>query len=783
MEKTILLAKSNFRKNKGTSIGLFLLMFMAAMLVGVSLLIFLDAYPTAAKEAKRLDAGDGYLWIGEDLRGIDDDFIEGLLGEDTEKYETYRCLGYSNVSLPFGNGNVAPGLIVYNSAAFETKINRTEIVKEDTGITEGYIYLPYQFNTSGGYELGDTYTFELLGKKYSFGVRGFINTTYFGCNNTGNYEFILDDKSYDELFERDGSVAETIIISFKLKEDVNPGSFRIRVGNDVLSRNPGALALAALLPDTISNKTFLSLILAVSFLIITIIIVVVIALMLSNSIANYIRENMKTIGALKAIGYTGRDIIGSLFALFITLSCIGSLIGAGLSYTLMPIMTKIIVGQMGVPYTISFNAICSIIPVVFVVLFTFFVTLIAAGKIRKIHPIVALREGVENHNFKRNHIRLDKSVFGINISLALKSLFTNMKQNTITFFVTGLLMFVCVVALLMYENFSRNPKLGILTFETCGGVVAFDYETKEDALKFLEARNDVSNIRSMIMLNLNYNNEDRLVTYIFDDVSKMNNKEVCYKGRLPEYDNEIAVSGRFAKQYGYAIGDEVKLDYGSKKHSYLITGLVQTCNNSGKEAVMSEKAAEHLIDFEYSPAYYWFDCDDAKASQKILDEALEKYGNHVVSAMNFFDTLEGNMTTFKDISTLMLVLLCSISAVVIVLILYLLIKAFIYNKRRDYGIYKAIGYTSGSLVLQTALSFMPSIVFAAAVFSVASYYAANPYMSMVMRSFGLMKCNFDIPVPGVIIIAIGMVTVAFIFALIQSGKVRKIESYQMLIGE
>ncbi len=419
MEKTILLAKSNFRKNKGTSIGLFLLMFMAAMLVGVSLLIFLDAYPTAAKEAKRLDAGDGYLWIGEDLRGIDDEFIEDLLGADTEKYETYRCLGYSNVSLPFGNGNVAPGLIVYNSAAFETKMNRTEIVKEDAGITEGYIYLPYQFNTSGGYELGDTYTFELLGKKYSFGVRGFINTTYFGCNNTGNYEFILDDKSYDELFERDGSVAETIIISFELKEDVNPGSFRIRVGNDVLSRNPGALALAALLPDTISNKTFLSLILAASFLTLTIIIVVVIALMLSNSIANYIRENMKTIGALKAIGYTGRDIIGSLFALFITLSCIGSLIGAGFSYTLMPVMTKIIVGQMGVPYTVSFNPICSIIPVVFVVLFTFFVTLIAAGKIRKIHPIVALREGVENHNFKRNHIRLDKSVFGINISLAL----------------------------------------------------------------------------------------------------------------------------------------------------------------------------------------------------------------------------------------------------------------------------------------------------------------------------------------------------------------------------
>ena len=78
---------------------------------------------------------------------------------------------------------------------------------------------------------------------------------------------------------------------------------------------------------------------------------------------------------------------------------------------------------------------------------------------------------------------------------------------------------------------------------------------------------------------------------------------------------------------------------------------------------------------------------------------------------------------------------------------------------------------------------MPSIVLAAVVFAFGSYYAANPYMSMIMKSFGLMKCRFDIPAPGVVLIAVGMVLVAFAFALIQSGRVRKIESYQMLVGE
>ena len=189
------------------------------------------------------------------------------------------------------------------------------------------------------------------------------------------------------------------------------------------------------------------------------------------------------------------------------------------------------------------------------------------------------------------------------------------------------------------------------------------------------------------------------------------------------------------------------------------------------------------MDLTYAPAYYWFDCAGRAETDKILDMCSEKFGDHVISTMNFYDMLDGNMTTFKSISSLMLILLCTISAVVIVIILYLLIKAFVYSKRKDFGIYKALGFTSGSLIMQTALSFMRSIIVSAIVFSVVSYYATNPYMSVVMHSFGLMKSNFAIPIPGVVAIGIGIVTLAFVFSLLQSMRVRKIESYEMLIGE
>ncbi len=246
----------------------------------------------------------------------------------------------------------------------------------------------------------------------------------------------------------------------------------------------------------------------------------------------------------------------------------------------------------------------------------------------------------------------------------------------------------------------------------------------------------------------------------------------------------FTVVGRYShEEYGYEIGDEIKLEYGDETYTYLITGLLQTTNNDGKEALISIRAAEHLIDFTYAPAAYNFDCDDKEVAQKVLDDCTEEFGDHIVGTVNFWEVIEGSMTTFKSIAALMLVLVCAISAAVILLVLFLLIKSFLYSKRRDYGILKAIGYTSNNLILQTALSFMPPIIVSVLVFSVASYFAANPYMNMMMSSFGIMKANFTIPVPGVVIVGAGIVLISFLFAVFEARRIKKIEAYKILIAE
>ena len=784
MNKILLLSKSHWRKNKGTSIGLVSLILIAALLFSLSVIVLLDAYPIARKEAERLDSGDGFIRLSLNVDGIDEDVIDKALGDDVTRYYTYKCLNYLT-SVPFSDGAMTINVQVSDAdTAFNKEMANSEILTEDTSITSDYVYLPYQFYTSGGFDIGDTFKLELQGAKYELTVRGFLTTPYFGCNNCGTFEIVPDDETYTEIASSDVA-QDCYVIIYELRDGVKESPFGIRAGNRFLAVNPFVNVTQMTLNVSLENRTFISKIIVISFLMLTGVVLAVVLLMLVNSISNYVKENMKTLGALKAIGYTSRDIDCSILFLFAMLSVIGSIAGISLSYALMPIFAKMVVAQMGIRYSASFLPVPLLMVFLAVVLFTMIVTSCALVKISKIDPIVALRDGTEGHSFRKNRVRLDKTTLGLDLSLALKTMLSNIKQNFITFVVVGIMVFLCVIGLLMYQNFKVEPKVDMLAFEYCSGVAAFDNENADMARAFLESDPDVTNVRNILSPYFYYGDEDTLYMYITDNLDSMNNVNVCYEGRLPLYDNEIAISGKFAGDYGFAVGDTIPITYGDKTYDYLITGFIQTTNNGGKEGYLSREAASRIIDLSSSPAYFYFDTfsENSDNVNAILDRCEEEFGDHMISRMNFHALMDGGLTTFKMVSTFMLLTMCIVSIVVILLVMYLLVKSLVYNKRKDYGIFKAIGYTSDKLVLQTALSFMPSIVLSVLISAVLSYLYTNTFMNLIMTNFGVVKCNFFIPIAGVIIIAAAMIIVSFLLAVFESRKVKNIEAYTMLVSE
>ena len=779
--KEWLFAKSNIRKGKGVTIGLIVLIMLASIFLNIMLIIFTDFNSNAQKNAEKLNTEDILYVIRGNTSKINDLYVKNLMNENVKDFEIVKKIGM-NLETPYGDGKVATlAMFETKNIMLNEKIGKTQIVEEDNLITSDYIYLPYQYHTGGQYNIGENYEITILDKTYNLKIKGFLNNIGSGSYNAGTIIMLLDDSTYNEIEKKFNE--ESTLLNLKLK--LNSGVDQTKFGNEMLNKivkdNPDVSVDFLTLESTIFNRTYISVILGVSFLVVSFIILLIVFLMLSNNISNYIKENMKNLGALKAIGYTNRNIKLGFLIQFIIITIIGCSIGISVSYLLLPAVIDIMTSQIGIPYEISFSILSAIITLFSIVGIIIVTVLIFIRKTNKITPITALRDGIKTHNFKKNRIELEKTNLPLNVSLAFKTMYTNMKQNVVTFLIVLFLVFANVIALVLFQNFSVDPKLSLLSFEICDGAIGTDSDIDKDVYNYIKNLDGVFNTREISQINVE-TDDVKLLTYIMEDTSKLNNQDVCYKGRLPKYDNEIAISGKYCKTYNYNIGDEIEIKKGEKKEKFLISGFIQTTNNNGQEALILNKGIEKIIGTDYDKMYY-FDTEDNVNVSENIEKIKNEFGNRIGFTVDFEEVIKGSMSTFKLIANAMVMIIMIVCCIVILLVLYLLIKTLINNKKKDYGVLKALGYTSKNIIFQNAISFMPSIILSVITSCIISSYIVNPYLTLIMSMFGVMKVTFDLPVILIIITGIGFVIVSFIFAYILSLKIKKIEPYKLLSEE
>ena len=110
-------------------------------------------------------------------------------------------------------------------------------------------------------------------------------------------------------------------------------------------------------------------------------------------------------------------------------------------------------------------------------------------------------------------------------------------------------------------------------------------------------------------------------------------------------------------------------------------------------------------------------------------------------------------------------------------------KNIIRDRRYEYGILKAVGYRSKDLIIQNVLSFMPTLFLGTLIGTVVSYFIASPYIGLMMRSFGIMKCTMYVPIPLLILSVLFMMVISVVAGILMSLKIRKVEPVKLLTGE
>lgn len=781
MRKSLLLARANIKKAKSQTVVIFLLILIAAIMLNLWLMLSIDYKQNFKRSHDRLNAEHVTLMLsesGSEFRSFVSDAIES--DERTDSYEMTDALGTS-LKFQYNDSpsiSSASAVILSKTIADNKTIGQIEFL--ETKSYDSGIYLPIIYKSDDIYT-GSTITMEIGNSTKEYTVCGFINSIMLGSQNCSMEEFVFTDDKYDELNDLD--VAKSTLCSIRLDNPMDGKRFLVNL-KKALSDNYVDSVLVSNVYEVVSQSRYISqsicsaLICIIAFLTLLISAVVII-----SNISNYIHESLKNLGALKAIGFTSIQLISSLVTQFLSITVVSAVLGTGISYLIYPALSDMMSAQTGIPYKIRFLPLTAILSLLILVLAVALAVIISARKLRTIEPITALRSGIKTHSFMRNHIPLDKAGLPVNISLAFKTTISNMKQNVVTAMTMLVISLLAVFTCIMYENVIVDMvgMLNLIVGEYSDGFVSVSSSSEQEYISFMENDERVENNYYYDALIVSYNDTELSINS-YEDADMLSNKGVIYEGRFPKYENEVAVNGKFAKKNGLKIGDEITLSVGGREEKYIITGFDQLANYLGYDGIMTREGSERIFPDSKRFGYYFNVINDADIDD-VISELDEKFGSENIATINQLELLESSAGVYVTLMTVIVVAVVIISLIIITFVLYLLVKSLLNAKMQDYGILKSIGYTTRQIVVQTALSFMPSIIISTVIGITVSCFVVNPLMGIFLSSIGIVKCTFTVPYLLSAIAGVFIIASSFGIVCLLSRRVRKIAPRELLINE
>lgn len=342
---------------------------------------------------------------------------------------------------------------------------------------------------------------------------------------------------------------------------------------------------------------------------------------------------------------------------------------------------------------------------------------------------------------------------------------------------------VLVFSGLMVENVivDMAPFINLIVGETADSCINVRADAEEALRKRAETEDDITKIYVYNSVEVRHVDGVALTATMAEDFSQVNNQDVCYQGRFPQFDNEVAIGVKYAREKGLEIGDEITLTAGGKEADYLICGFTQISNNLGKDCLLTRAGYERMA--EFSNISFYINLKEGTDIDAFHERMEEELGDGMNTAINILSVIEGSAGVYVSLMTVIIVAILLLSAATIAFVLYLLVRTLLNSRKRDYGILKALGFTTGQLVLQTAASFLPAVILSTTAGILVSSLVINPLTALFLGGIGIVKCTFTVPAGLIAVLGAGMALLAFGLACLMSLRIRKIAPVDLLAGE
>lgn len=356
---------------------------------------------------------------------------------------------------------------------------------------------------------------------------------------------------------------------------------------------------------------------------------------------------------------------------------------------------------------------------------------------------------------------------------------TNVKQNFMILLIIVALTFASVFSVVLYFNIASDKTAFVNLFGSEPANVLLYVKPDTDTRELMSHVKQMDQVRKVNVLDLITTKMDGQTVYtnVTEQYDQLENNTV-YEGRQPKYENEISISWVVSNQINKGIGDTVEIAYGAETGSYLVTGLSQSIGNLGQIGALTMEGIQQLhSDYKGTTLYVYL---DGISNKSFIENVQEQYGDAIVETLDIDENIESQTGMYTAAVFAVMVMVLTITVLVVVMILYLVIKTMIIKRKQEFGVMKAIGYSTIQLMHQMSISFLPVIISGVTIGGVLGYFYTNPMLSILLSSAGVKRLDFLVNLPSIVMLCLGILLLAYIVSMFVSIKLKKISAYSLI---
>lgn len=763
----------NLKKDKGSYISFGIVVLITAIMLNLALVLVFQVDRAYDNKFEDLETATINVCIPQiqDTDTLRED-VKGL--EGVSEVECREAVFLEAVVKDFRGTDFSMNTVFYNKDEFRD-MNKLGIKEESAESTGESIYLPLYVASFGKFGLGDKIIYEIGDRKHTFLISGVLEEMQYGNYGKGLMGAYLPKSVYEEFANEyeQHMVTEYSIIA----NDNTEINFLNNEISNLLEEKNITMLTSCDKASTKDTRIMVCDLLILVLLAFALVILLVSVFLCKFRIRNSIEEDMVNMGVLKALGYTGNMIIGSVVLPYLMVTLIASLLGVIASYGILPSLSELLTLQAGFSFGLLFDIkgfICVEIILVFIV--TVF-TYAAAKRIRKLQPINAIRGNSEGKAIKKNYFPLEETHGNAKLLLVLKLVFSNGKQNALLFGVFFVLTILIAFASTLFYNVIVKPNNFISTLsEEIPEIIIYPKEQYEAAL--LSDLQSDSEIKTVLKYTMGTVNIDDVPVTVFacEDFSKVSN-DLCYLGENPNEKNEIALGSAFEGKY--KLGEQIEIQNGDVSCSYKITGFVQSVNYQGNVCEFSMEGYAALNSETIVPSLYVY-LQDWTDVERYIEEIEESYGDTIFNLVNYQKMTETTQEMYSGITSIIVIVIFVLTILIALLVLYIVIKTLLVQRKQELGIYKAIGYSNWQLMVQLMGSFLPSSVLAVLLSSGLGLIYVPKINRFIFQTIGAVKNNMEVSFTFLMIFALIQIVVNLIISILLIKPIKKISAYALI---